>query len=132
MNLSVDREMTVFIAVKSRVLMALSREEPEDWCDEYRPLVPWDHKQSCPSDTYTPESSGPAQPGVDDVMPTVSKATVEEEAGQSMAVVTVAVGADSNDTAENVEDFQAMMHPDIAVSPTLGHMANFSADLETA
>lgn len=118
--------------------MALSREEPEDWCDDYRPLVPWDRDQSCSPDTQPgsgppPVSdNGPTDPGLDDVMPVVSKAAVEEEASQqSVAVVTVALGSEKNAT-ENVDEYQATMHPDIAVAPTLGHLGNFTADLETA
>lgn len=124
------------VAVKSRVLMALSREEPDDWCDDYRPLVPWDRDQSCSPDTepgLSPQLSntGPADPGIDDVMPAVSKAMVEESTQQSVAVVTVAVGAEKNST-ESVDEYQAMMHPDIAVAPALGQLGNFTADLETA
>ena len=123
------------VAVKSRVLMALSKEEPEDWCDEYRPLVPWERDQSCSPDTepgFSPSASdhGPVDPGVDDIMPSVFKAAVEESTQQSIAVVTVAVG--SENATESVDEYQAIMHPDIAVAPNLGHLGNFTADLETA
>ncbi|KAK7106872.1 hypothetical protein V1264_014905 [Littorina saxatilis] len=121
---------------KSRVLMAVSKEEQDDWCDDYRPLVPRDTDQSCPTDMEPglepqAENAGPADPGVSDVLPVVSKVAVEEATQQSMAVVTVAVGSEKNAT-ESIDDYQAMMHPDIAVAPTLGNLGNFTADLETA
>ncbi|XP_076445399.1 uncharacterized protein LOC143283142 isoform X2 [Babylonia areolata] len=137
--------------LKSRVLMALTKEEPDDLCDEYRPLVPWDRlhqwsSSSCPTDmeAATRETQGDGddgvssptnQPGTENVMPMVTHRDVIDAGNDldlqhsSAAVVTIAVGAESNDTKD---DYQAMMHPDIAVAPSnLGH-GNFTADLETA
>lgn len=117
--------------LKSRVLMSLSREESDDWCDDYRPLVPWQQDQSCPMDELPQNEEeetlrGPAAPGADHLMPTVPRSVF-----QDVAVVTVAVGSEINAT-ETVDEYQAMMHPDIEVSAALGKLGNFSAELETA
>ncbi|KAL8619014.1 hypothetical protein ACOMHN_020712 [Nucella lapillus] len=128
--------------LKSRVLMAFSREDPDDYCDEYRPM-PWGRGESCPTTTDRqaqappagePSSSSHADPKVEDVLPFVPQPPpVGEGDGprESPAVVTIALGADNNATREAKDEYQAMMHPDIAVAPTLGH-GNFTADLETA
>lgn len=123
--------------LKSRVLMAFSKEDPDDLCDEYPPLMPWKREESCPTDKadedfLAEENRGPTDPGVEDVMPTVTQTTVVDDGRQqSSAVVTIAVGADNTTAQESEDEYQAMMHPDIAVAPTLGH-GNFTADLETA
>lgn len=107
--------------------MSLSRED-EDWCDDYRPLVPWNQDQSCAMDDTPAEETvrGPAEPGPEKMMPHVPKSLPDDS-----PVVTVAVGAEVNAT-ESVEEYQAVMHPDIEVSAALGKLGNFTADLETA
>lgn len=121
-------------AVKSRVLMSIAREEADDWYEDFRPLVPWQRDQSCPTDAVPEKVAEPPEvmmePVADTAMPTISKSTLEV-APQGIAVVTVAVGAEGNIT-EVSDDYQALMHPDIAVSPHFGHMGNYSAELETA
>ncbi|KAK7497164.1 hypothetical protein BaRGS_00011458 [Batillaria attramentaria] len=115
--------------LKSRVLMSISRDESDDWCDDYRPLVPWQQEQSCTMDETPDEEEmarGPAEPGADMMMPKVPKPLKED-----VAVVTVAVGAEVNAT-ETVQEYQATMHPDIEVSAALGKLGNFTADLETS
>ncbi|XP_025099389.1 cyclic AMP-responsive element-binding protein 3-like protein 1 isoform X1 [Pomacea canaliculata] len=120
--------------LKSRVLMSLARDEVDDWCNDYRPLFPWQQDQSCPMDAGPEDaeaSTGLAEPGPENMMPTVPGSFIDSKP-MDIAVVTVAVGAAQVNSTESAEEYQALMHPDIAVSPMLSHLANFTAELETA
>lgn len=114
--------------------MSLARDEVDDWCNDYRPLFPWQQDQSCPMDAGPEDaeaSTGLAEPGPENMMPTVPGSFIDSKP-MDIAVVTVAVGAAQVNSTESAEEYQALMHPDIAVSPMLSHLANFTAELETA
>ena len=99
------------VTVRSRVLMAFTGEEgDDDWCVEYRPVLPPVDGDDRNTEWHTVQKS--VHPAAEELMPTVNASrSLSDDAGEGRSIAMITIAMPENVTSTG-DAMTAVVHPD--------------------